>query len=104
MTKILMVCLGNICRSPLAEGILREKIELAGLSGIQVDSAGTIDNHVGQHPDRRSILNAQKHGVDISKHIGRQFSYADFLTHEMIYVMDSSNFWLKAKENRKRSK
>jgi protein-tyrosine phosphatase len=92
MTKILMVCLGNICRSPLAEGILQKKLADAGLSKIVVDSAGTINNHVGQHPDQRSILNAKKHGVDISRHTGRQLMESDFSNFQKIYVMDSSNY------------
>ncbi len=102
-----MVCLGNICRSPLAEGILRKKLELAKLSGIEVDSAGTIANHVGEHPDRRSAFNAQQHGIDISGHKGRQFAQDDFKMHDVIYVMDSSNYadvLLKAKNQREKDK
>ncbi|MBK9800018.1 MAG: low molecular weight phosphotyrosine protein phosphatase [Bacteroidetes bacterium] len=89
--KILMVCLGNICRSPLAEGIMRQKIEKYKLNAL-VDSAGTIANHVGQHPDSRSIANGLKHQVDISTLIARQFTKSDFDKFDLIYVMDASNY------------
>ena len=92
MEKILMVCLGNICRSPLAEGILRHKLEQAGLSDIQVDSAGTSGYHNGEHPDARSVRNAKSHGVNISKLISRKFTHQDFEEFDRIYVMDASNF------------
>ncbi|MFD2823907.1 low molecular weight protein-tyrosine-phosphatase [Lacinutrix iliipiscaria] len=89
MTKILMVCLGNICRSPLAEGILRSK-----LSNDQfiIDSAGTGNYHVGDLPDKRSIAVASKYGIDITNQRGRQFSVNDFDAFDLIYVMDNSNF------------
>lgn len=86
-----MVCLGNICRSPLAEGILRQKIQELNLDVI-VDSAGISDNHVNQHPDNRTVLNAKKHGIDISKLKARQFQVADFDTFDTIFVMDSDNY------------
>jgi len=89
MTKILMVCLGNICRSPLAEGILRSKVE--GKS-VLVDSAGTGNYHVGDPPDRRSIEIAKKYGLDISNLRGRQFTATDFDTFDLIYIMDESNY------------
>jgi protein-tyrosine phosphatase len=92
MTKILMVCLGNICRSPLAEGILRDKVNKAGLHLVHVDSAGTAPYHIGENPDKRSILNAHKHGIDISGHVGRQLNRDDFYTYDRIYVMDESNY------------
>lgn len=92
MTKILMVCLGNICRSPLAEGVLRHKLNEAGIEDVTVDSAGTSGWHAGEHPDRRSMLNAKTHGVDISKLVSRQFTIRDFDAFDRIYVMDSSNF------------
>ncbi len=91
MTSVLMICLGNICRSPLAEGILRSKIEKAGLT-IIVDSAGTSNYHIGEQPDKRSIANAKKHGIDISKLKARQFTKADFDRFDYIYVMDESNY------------
>ena len=89
--KILMVCLGNICRSPVAEGILKQKIETRGLDAI-VDSAGTANYHIGQHPDERSSESAKKHGIDISKLKARQFSLIDFDDFDRIFVMDSSNY------------
>ena len=86
--KILMVCLGNICRSPLAEGIMRSKL---GETCI-VDSAGTGNWHVGQKPDKRSIAIAQKYGIDISAQRARQFHLNDFEEFDLIFAMDSSNF------------
>lgn len=91
MQRILMVCLGNICRSPLAEGILREKTNQLSID-IILDSAGTCDNHVNQHPDSRTIVNAKKHNIDISKLKARQFSVSDFDNFDLIFVMDSSNY------------
>lgn len=91
MTKVLMVCLGNICRSPLAEGILRVKAEKAGLD-IQIDSAGTSNYHIGECPDKRTIANAQKHSVDVSRLKARQFTAKDFDEFDHIFVMDSSNY------------
>src|SRR6185369_11326473 len=95
--KILMVCLGNICRSPLAEGILRNKITVEAenfppLRQVVVDSAGTGNWHVGEHPDRRAIQVANKFGVDISKLTGRQFSVKDFDEFDKIFVMDRENY------------
>ncbi|RMA64917.1 low molecular weight protein-tyrosine-phosphatase [Ulvibacter antarcticus] len=87
-TKILMVCLGNICRSPLAEGILKSKVDS---SKIQVNSAGTGHWHVGNAPDPRSIAVAKKNGLDITDQRGRLFIASDFDTYNHIYVMDSSN-------------
>ncbi len=86
--KILMVCLGNICRSPLAEGILQSKLPK---EHFVVDSAGTGDWHVGQQPDRRSIAIAKTKGLDISCQRGRHFSVEDFRTQDYIFVMDNSN-------------
>ncbi|EGV42418.1 low molecular weight phosphotyrosine protein phosphatase [Bizionia argentinensis JUB59] len=84
-----MVCLGNICRSPLAEGILKSKLPE---SDFIVDSAGTGDYHVDDAPDPRSIEIAKKHGIDITSQRGRQFDVSDFDAFDYIYVMDSSNF------------
>lgn len=89
MTKILMVCLGNICRSPLAEGILKSKLPS---DAFFVDSAGTANYHVGCTPDKRSIAVARKYGLNISNCSGRQFTVADFDTFDYIYVMDTSNY------------
>ncbi|MBL4752976.1 MAG: low molecular weight phosphotyrosine protein phosphatase [Flavobacteriales bacterium] len=88
--KILMVCLGNICRSPIAEGVLRHKVKQLGLD-YQVDSAGTAAYHVGEQPDPRMQLTAQNHGIDISAQSARQFSYEDFDRFDVIYAMDDNN-------------
>ena len=89
MTKVLMVCLGNICRSPLAEGILQSKINS---DTIFVDSAGTAAYHVGNLPDERSIAVAQKYGIDITNQRARKFSSKDFDEFDFIYAMDESNY------------
>lgn len=86
--KILMVCLGNICRSPLAEGILRSKLS----EDFIVDSAGTGGWHAGEQPDKRSILTAKNRGIDISYQKARKFTKADFENFDYIYVMDNQNF------------
>ena len=87
-TKILMVCLGNICRSPLAEGILKSKTDP---SKVLVESAGTGHWHVGKTPDVRSIDIASKNDIDITDQRGRQFTVQDFDRYDWIYVMDNSN-------------
>jgi protein-tyrosine phosphatase len=89
MTKILMVCLGNICRSPLAEGILKSKLPT---SQFTVDSAGTASYHIGSAPDIRSVAVAKKYGINISHLKGRQFNVNDFDKFDLIYVMDESNY------------
>lgn len=89
MTKILMVCLGNICRSPLAEGILKSKLPQ---NTFTVDSAGTANYHSGSQPDHRSIAIARKYGLDISNLKARQFVVSDFDRFDYIYVMDASNY------------
>jgi protein-tyrosine phosphatase len=89
--KILMVCLGNICRSPLAEGIMKQQVKEAGLDW-EVDSAGTGNWHVGQGPDKRSTREARNNGIDISKQICRQFKVKDFDDFDLILVMDKNNF------------
>jgi protein-tyrosine phosphatase len=88
--KILMVCLGNICRSPLAHGILEHMAKEKGLNW-EVDSAGTGDWHVGAGPDRRSTRTARNHGIDISEQVCRLFRISDFDTYDHIYVMDKNN-------------
>jgi len=85
-----MVCLGNICRSPMAEGILRAKLISAGKKAI-VDSAGTSDYHVGESPDYRAIKTLRDKQIDISGLAGRQFSVNDFDEFDYIYAMDASN-------------
>lgn len=87
--KILMVCLGNICRSPLAEGILASKLPK---DKFRVDSAGTGSWHIGRSPDERSISTAKKNKIDISLQKGRQFATRDFDSFDYIYVMDNSNY------------
>ena len=88
-THILMVCLGNICRSPLAEGLLKSKLDA---ERFQVDSAGTGHWHVGSMPDSRSIAVAQKNGLDITDQRGMQFKPAFFDRYDHIFVMDNSNY------------
>ena len=87
-TRILMVCLGNICRSPLAEGILKAKVNA---DFIYIDSAGTSAFHKGELPDSRSIEIGQKYNIDITDQRSRQFIAADFDIFDIIYVMDNSN-------------
>lgn len=89
MTRILMVCLGNICRSPLAHGVLQSKLPS---DQFYVDSAGTSAFHIGQQPDYRSIAVAKAHDIDISHQSARQFTAQDFLTFDYIYAMDASNY------------
>ena len=87
--KILMVCLGNICRSPLAEGILANKIKHLN---VKVDSAGTAAYHIGELPDTRSIEIAKKYNIDLTPQRARQFSRADFDEFDVIYAMDTNNY------------
>ncbi|WP_241330872.1 low molecular weight protein-tyrosine-phosphatase [Chryseobacterium arthrosphaerae] len=82
--NILMVCLGNICRSPLAEGIMKTKLP----ESFMVDSAGTISMHEGEHPDKRAVKTAANHHIDISKQRSRPITRADFKTFDKIYCMD----------------
>ncbi|KIC64151.1 low molecular weight protein-tyrosine-phosphatase [Chryseobacterium taiwanense] len=82
--KILMVCLGNICRSPLAEGIMKTKLP----ENCIVDSAGTISMHEGEHPDKRAIKTAANHTIDISRQRSRPITTADFENFDKIYCMD----------------
>ncbi len=88
--KILMVCLGNICRSPIADGLLRKKVIEYGLD-VDVDSAGTIALHQGKAPDNRMIETARKNGTDISMLRARQFLAEDFDRFDYIFAMDFSN-------------
>ena len=84
-----MVCLGNICRSPLAEGILRSKLPERDFF---IDSAGTASYHIGSPPDKRSIEVAKNNGIDISMQRARAFKLTDFKTFDIIYAMDSQNY------------
>ncbi|MCE4063764.1 low molecular weight protein-tyrosine-phosphatase [Chryseobacterium gleum] len=86
--KILMVCLGNICRSPLAEGIMKTKVP----DNFVVDSAGTISLHEGEHPDKRAVKTAANHNIDISKQKSRPITRRDFETFDKIYCMDIDVF------------
>lgn len=89
MKKILMVCLGNICRSPMAQGILESMVDA---NTVLVDSAGLADFHVGESADHRSIKTAKTHGVDISGQRARQIHIDDFHQFDTIYVMDKHNY------------
>ena len=92
MPRVLFVCLGNICRSPLAEGLFQQKVNRAGLAGeIEVDSAGTGGWHVGAPPDRRMTATAAKHGTDLSRLKARQLVRADLDDFDHVFVMDKSN-------------
>ncbi|MET2984397.1 low molecular weight protein-tyrosine-phosphatase [Aureibaculum conchae] len=88
MTRILMVCLGNICRSPLAEGILKSKVDS---QKVFIDSAGTGGYHIGKLPDNRSIAVAKKYNLDITDQRCRKFRQSDFDEFDLIYVMDAFN-------------
>jgi protein-tyrosine phosphatase len=88
MKSVLFVCLGNICRSPLAEGILRHKAEQKGIN-LKIDSAGTESIHVGEHPDRRAQRTAKDHDIDISRLVARQVKSEDFGKFDMILVANA---------------
>ena len=89
--KVLMVCLGNICRSPLAEGILKHKVQKLGLNW-HIDSAGTGDWHIGELPDHRSIAIAKQYGIDLTDQRARLFKRTDLDAFDLILVMDKSNY------------
>ncbi|MFZ1558795.1 MAG: low molecular weight protein-tyrosine-phosphatase, partial [Saprospiraceae bacterium] len=89
--KILMVCLGNICRSPMAQGILEAKIRGKNLNW-EIDSAGTSGWHDGEGPDKRAILAGKKKGVDISKQVSRKIMLSDLDYYDFIFAMDSTNY------------
>lgn len=92
MKKVLFVCLGNICRSPLAEALFRKHIQTNGLDqSFSCDSCGTAAYHVGSPPDNRSVANALANGLSYT-HSGRQFSRQDFDQFDYIIAMDQSNF------------
>lgn len=91
-TRILFVCMGNICRSPTAEAVFRQLVEREGLSDyLQIDSAGTHDYHIGEAPDARTQRAAQQRGYDMSALRGRQVERADFLHFDYILAMDEAN-------------
>lgn len=89
--KILMVCLGNICRSPLAQGILEQKVAAHGLDW-EIDSAGTGSWHIGESPDHRAVYTAGQHDLDISGQRARQFRRQDLKDFDLILAMDQSNY------------
>lgn len=86
--KILMLCLGNICRSPLAEGILKQKVS----DDFEIDSAGTIDMHQGKKADSRSIKIATHYGIDINAHRSRPITTQDLEYYDYIFCMDQNNY------------
>ena len=89
-SSVLVVCLGNICRSPTAEEIFRQQAAIAGLA-MKVDSAGTGDWHIGHAPDERAQRHAKAHGYNISKLVARQVSADDFRNFDLILAMDAQN-------------
>jgi len=90
--RVLMVCMGNICRSPTAEGVLRHKLQAAGLAGqVEVDSAGTHGYHVGAPPDERSQHHARQRGYDLSPLRARRVSATDFERFDLVLAMDEDN-------------
>lgn len=91
-TKILFVCMGNICRSPTAEGVLRYQTKKRGIQDLfEIDSAGTHAYHIGQAPDSRSQIAAKKQGIDLSQQKARQVNESDFYYYDYIFAMDRSN-------------
>ncbi|MGM0565816.1 MAG: low molecular weight protein-tyrosine-phosphatase [Bacteroidota bacterium] len=91
MKKILFICLGNICRSPMAEGIFNHEAQKRNIE-VKADSAGFESYHIGDPPDKRAIMICEKHDIDISQHRVRLFSTADFDDYEAIYAMDHKNY------------
>jgi len=93
MVGVLFVCMGNICRSPMAEGAFRDVAEKAGLlEHMHIDSAGTLGYHAGSPPDTRAQDAARKQGIDISSQRSRKITHNDFDTFDYILVMDNDNF------------
>ena len=92
MMKILMVCLGNICRSPMAEGVMKQVAEDHGLAHVFVDSCGFESYHLGDAPDKRAVKACKNHQIDISNQRQRLFKVSDFDVFDYIFVMDSNNY------------
>jgi protein-tyrosine phosphatase len=91
--SVLLVCMGNICRSPTAEGVLRDRLQQAGLSDqVHLDSAGTHDYHVGKAPDARAQAAARQRGYDLSALRARQVSRQDFKDFDLVLAMDTDNY------------
>jgi len=91
--RVLFVCMGNICRSPTAQGVFRKLVSEKGLNhAIEIDSAGTHAYHVGHEPDRRAQMAAQQRGIDISDLRARQVALIDFESYDYILAMDNSNY------------
>ena len=94
MVKVLFVCMGNICRSPTAEGVFRHKVSEAGLEDqIHIDSAGTVAYHVGHPPDPRAQKAAEKRGFDLGSQRARRVSSKDFEDFDLVIAMDSDNLY-----------
>jgi protein-tyrosine phosphatase len=92
LIRVLMVCTGNICRSPTAEGVLRRKLADAGLAGrVMVESAGTVDYHAGSPPDHRAQQSAQRRGYDLSRQRARQLRASDFENFDLLLAMDTDH-------------
>jgi len=90
--RVLMVCTGNICRSPTAEGVLRRKLADAGLAErVEVESAGTVDYHAGSPPDHRAQQSAQRRGYDLSRQRARQLRASDFERFDLLLAMDTDH-------------
>ena len=91
MTRVLLVCMGNICRSPTAAAALRAELAAAGVTRVEVDSAGTISHHAGEAADRRSIRHARLRGLDLSAHRARVVVPDDFARFDHVWCMDDDN-------------
>lgn len=90
--RVLMVCMGNICRSPTAEAVLRHRVQRAGLAArVEIDSAGTYAGHVGSPPDERSIAHAARRGYDLTDQRARRVVAADFDSFDLLLAMDDDN-------------
>jgi protein-tyrosine phosphatase len=89
--RILMVCMGNICRSPTAEAVLRHRLQRSGLSGIEVDSAGTHAGHIGHQPDDRAIAHAARRGYELAHLQARRVRKDDFEAFDLLVGMDDNN-------------
>lgn len=92
MNKVLLICLGNICRSPMAEGVVRKVLDDAGLTHVETDSAGTSGWHIGDAPDPRAVKAALMRDIDISHQRCRQVSEADFADFDLLIAMDGNNY------------